>query len=103
MIVYVRKHYSPGFAELVIGGRMTGRKDLLVVFDSGSSYTYLNSQTYQTLLSFVSLEVLSYLLFQVSSTFLYYHIVLQIRISNDTLSQLIQLLTLICKFCESVY
>ncbi|KAK2978062.1 hypothetical protein RJ640_015700 [Escallonia rubra] len=45
--------YSPGFAELILGGKSTGLKNLLVVFDSGSSYTYLNSQTYQVLLSMV--------------------------------------------------
>lgn len=51
------KHYSPGFAELILGGRTTGLNNLLVVFDSGSSYTYLNSQTYQTLLSFVKKDL----------------------------------------------
>ncbi|KAM7517978.1 hypothetical protein LguiB_016940 [Lonicera macranthoides] len=34
------KHYSPGFAELILGGKTTGLKNLLIVFDSGSSYTF---------------------------------------------------------------
>lgn len=45
------KHYSPGYAELYFGGKSTGVKDLLVIFDSGSSYTYFASQAYQALLS----------------------------------------------------
>ncbi|KAK3026270.1 hypothetical protein RJ639_040482 [Escallonia herrerae] len=52
LLLHVRR-YSPGFAELTLGGKSTGLKNLLVVFDSGSSYTYLNSQTYQVLLSMV--------------------------------------------------
>ncbi|KAM7513874.1 hypothetical protein LguiA_003457 [Lonicera macranthoides] len=51
------KHYSPGFAELILGGKTTGLKNLLIVFDSGSSYTYLNSQTYYTFLSFLKKEL----------------------------------------------
>ncbi|KAK6287233.1 PREDICTED: aspartic proteinase Asp1 [Theobroma cacao] len=43
------KYYSPGIAELQFGGKATSVKNLIVVFDSGSSYTYLNSQAYQTL------------------------------------------------------
>ncbi|XP_048232750.1 aspartic proteinase Asp1 isoform X2 [Ricinus communis] len=43
------KHYSPGFAELIFDGKSTGIRNLLVVFDSGSSYTYLNAQAYQHL------------------------------------------------------
>ncbi|XP_010527074.1 PREDICTED: aspartic proteinase Asp1-like [Tarenaya hassleriana] len=42
------KHYSPGpGGELLFGGKTTGLKNLLVVFDSGSSYTYFNSKAYQ--------------------------------------------------------
>lgn len=49
-----RKHYSPGFAELTFDGKTTGFKNLIVAFDSGASYTYLNSQVYQGLISLVS-------------------------------------------------
>ncbi|WOG98559.1 hypothetical protein DCAR_0417903 [Daucus carota subsp. sativus] len=51
------KHYTPGFAELILNGRSSGLKNLLVVFDSGSSYTYFNTQTYQTLLSFIKKDL----------------------------------------------
>ncbi|OAY60984.1 aspartic proteinase Asp1 isoform X2 [Manihot esculenta] len=44
------KYYSPGFAELLFDGKSTGIRNLRTVFDSGSSYTYLNSQAYQGLL-----------------------------------------------------
>ncbi|XVF61090.1 hypothetical protein PTKIN_Ptkin08bG0101400 [Pterospermum kingtungense] len=43
------KYYSPGIAELYFGEKATVAKNLIVIFDSGSSYTYLNSQAYQTL------------------------------------------------------
>lgn len=45
------RHYSPGFAELIYGRRTTGIENLLVIFDSGSSYTYFASQAYHTLIS----------------------------------------------------
>ncbi|GKV22187.1 hypothetical protein SLEP1_g32072 [Rubroshorea leprosula] len=48
------KSYSPGSAELVFSGKTTGLKDLIVVFDSGSSYTYFNSQAYQKLLDLMN-------------------------------------------------
>ncbi|GAV65129.1 Asp domain-containing protein, partial [Cephalotus follicularis] len=51
------KYYSPGVAELLFGGKTTGSKNLLVVFDSGSSYTYFNSQGYQTLTSLLKEEL----------------------------------------------
>ncbi|KDP24798.1 hypothetical protein JCGZ_25323 [Jatropha curcas] len=44
------KYYSPGFSELMFDGKSTGIQNLLVAFDSGSSYTYLNSQAYRGLL-----------------------------------------------------
>ncbi|WRX08033.1 Xylanase inhibitor [Theobroma cacao] len=53
------KYYSPGIAELQFGGKATSVKNLIVVFDSGSSYTYLNSQAYQTLTVLVSSEAIS--------------------------------------------
>ncbi|KAI6691762.1 hypothetical protein NL676_019472 [Syzygium grande] len=43
------KHYSPGTAELLFAGKATGLKNLLLVVDSGSSYTYFSSQAYQAL------------------------------------------------------
>lgn len=50
----IRKHYSPGFGELIFNGRSTGLRNLFVVFDSGSSYTYFNAQAYQVLTSLVN-------------------------------------------------
>ncbi|XP_030516044.2 aspartic proteinase Asp1-like [Rhodamnia argentea] len=41
------EHYSPGTAELLFAGKATGLKNLLLVVDSGSSYTYFSSQAYQ--------------------------------------------------------
>ncbi|KAJ7957066.1 Aspartic proteinase Asp1 [Quillaja saponaria] len=51
------KHYSPGTAELIFGGKATGVNNLLVVFDSGSSYTYFNSKAYQALIYLVKKEL----------------------------------------------
>ncbi|CAL5368846.1 unnamed protein product [Camellia sinensis] len=50
-------HYSLGSAELIHGGKPIGSKNLLVVFDSGSSYTYLNGQTYQSFISLLRKEL----------------------------------------------
>ena len=47
-------HYSSGYAELIFGGKTTVSKNLQVTFDSGSSYTYLNSLAYQSLVHLVS-------------------------------------------------
>lgn len=41
------KHYTLGPAELLFNGQSSGLKGLGVVFDSGSSYTYFNSQAYK--------------------------------------------------------
>ncbi|KAF8411756.1 hypothetical protein HHK36_004314 [Tetracentron sinense] len=49
----LNKHYSPGPTELIYGGQHTGVKRLFVVFDSGSSYSYFNSQAYQAFISLV--------------------------------------------------
>ncbi|KAI3915608.1 hypothetical protein MKX01_015433 [Papaver californicum] len=46
-----QNHYSPGPAELFFGKQSISVKDLHVVFDSGSSYTYFNSQAYNALIS----------------------------------------------------
>lgn len=54
-----RKHYSPGYGEVIYGGKATGLKNLLVIFDSGSSYTYLSSQAYEGLLYLVSFLTLA--------------------------------------------
>ncbi|GKV33973.1 hypothetical protein SLEP1_g42404 [Rubroshorea leprosula] len=51
------KFYSPGFAELVFNGKAVGLKDLIAVFDSGSSYTYFNSLVYQNLLYLMNNEL----------------------------------------------
>ncbi|CAL5204394.1 unnamed protein product [Lathyrus oleraceus] len=51
------KHYSAGPAELVFGGKKTGFGNLLAVFDTGSSYTYFNSNTYQALISWLTKEL----------------------------------------------
>ncbi|XAR73118.1 Nepenthesin [Bertholletia excelsa] len=51
------KHYSPGLAELIFGGKATGVKNLIVVFDSGSSYTYLNSKAYHAFISLLKKEL----------------------------------------------
>ncbi|XP_020985217.1 aspartic proteinase Asp1 isoform X2 [Arachis duranensis] len=43
----LEKHYSAGPAKLLFDGKLTSIKDLELIFDSGSSYTYLNSEAYQ--------------------------------------------------------
>ncbi|XP_022884428.1 aspartic proteinase Asp1-like isoform X1 [Olea europaea var. sylvestris] len=45
------KHYAAGSAEFFFDGKSTGIKNLNVIFDSGSSYTYFNSQIYHSLIS----------------------------------------------------
>lgn len=52
----VRKYYSLGSADLQFGKQATGVKGLRLVFDSGSTYTYFNSQAYKALLSMVRCE-----------------------------------------------
>ncbi|GAU19554.1 hypothetical protein TSUD_303670 [Trifolium subterraneum] len=51
------KHYSAGAGELTFGGKRTGFGNLLAVFDTGSSYTYFNSNTYQALISWLTKEL----------------------------------------------
>ncbi|KAE7997563.1 hypothetical protein FH972_002186 [Carpinus fangiana] len=51
------EHYSPGSAELMFGGKTTGIKNLVLAFDTGSSYTYLNSQAYEALTTLVKKEL----------------------------------------------
>ncbi|GAB4835523.1 hypothetical protein Ancab_000433 [Ancistrocladus abbreviatus] len=52
------KYYSPGPAELLFGGKATGIRNLVVIFDSGSSYTYFASQPYQALISMLRKELM---------------------------------------------
>ncbi|PQQ03132.1 aspartic proteinase Asp1 [Prunus yedoensis var. nudiflora] len=47
------KWYTSGPAELVFGGKATSVKGLNMIFDSGSSYTYFNSQAYQATVTLV--------------------------------------------------
>ncbi|KAH6765499.1 Eukaryotic aspartyl protease family protein [Perilla frutescens var. hirtella] len=51
------KHYAAGSAELRFGGKSTGFKNLDVIFDSGSSYTYFSSQIYHALLTLIHKEL----------------------------------------------
>lgn len=51
------KHYSSGPAELVFGGKSTGVKGLIMIFDSGSSYTYFNSQAYQATVNLIKKDL----------------------------------------------
>lgn len=48
-----RKHYISGPADLLFNGKPTSVKGLQVIFDSGSSYSYFNSQAYLALLNTV--------------------------------------------------
>ncbi|XP_054820402.1 aspartic proteinase Asp1-like isoform X1 [Prosopis cineraria] len=50
------KHYSAGAAELIFGGKAMGVADP-VTFDSGSSYTYFNSNAYQALISWLKKQL----------------------------------------------
>ncbi|KAF3788622.1 Aspartic proteinase [Nymphaea thermarum] len=47
--------YSPGPANLIFGKQRI--KDLMVIFDSGSSYTYFTSRVYEVLLSEISKDL----------------------------------------------
>ena len=53
LVIFDRKHYSVSSAELTFGGKGVGIKNLDVIFDSGSSYSYLNSQAYRAIISLV--------------------------------------------------
>ncbi|XP_027329859.1 aspartyl protease APCB1-like isoform X5 [Abrus precatorius] len=48
------KHYSSGPAQLFFNGKATTVKGLELIFDSGSSYTYFNSQAYQAIVDLVT-------------------------------------------------
>ncbi|KAL4308666.1 hypothetical protein GQ457_01G028100 [Hibiscus cannabinus] len=51
------KHYSSGPAELYFGGKPTGIKNLNVIFDTGSTYTYLNSGVYKPVVDLIRKDV----------------------------------------------
>ncbi|GFP82046.1 aspartic proteinase asp1 [Phtheirospermum japonicum] len=48
------EHYSLGSADLLFDGKATNTKDLKIIFDSGSTYTYLRSKAYGTLLGLIN-------------------------------------------------
>ena len=48
------RKYSAGPAEVYFGGNPVGIRGLILTFDSGSSYTYFNSQVYGAVLNLVS-------------------------------------------------
>lgn len=50
-------HYSLGPADLHFGGQATGVKGLSVVFDSGSTYNYFNSDVYHAVVSLIKKEL----------------------------------------------
>ncbi|KAL8477418.1 hypothetical protein ACS0TY_029640 [Phlomoides rotata] len=51
------KHYAAGSAQLRFAGKTTGFKNLNIIFDSGSSYTYFNSPIYHALLTLITKEL----------------------------------------------
>nr|XP_027095739.1 aspartic proteinase Asp1-like isoform X1 [Coffea arabica] len=51
------KRYSVSSAELTFGGKGVGIKNLDVIFDSGSSYSYLNSQAYRAIISLIEKDL----------------------------------------------
>ncbi|KAJ3671643.1 hypothetical protein LUZ60_007722 [Juncus effusus] len=54
-----RNYYSPGPATVYFAGKSFGVKQMDIVFDSGSSYTYFTQQPYQALVSAVKSDVSS--------------------------------------------
>ncbi|WZZ63612.1 hypothetical protein YC2023_074982 [Brassica napus] len=46
-------HYTTGPAELLYNRKPTGLNGLKLIFDSGSSYTYFNSKTYQAIVNLI--------------------------------------------------
>ncbi|CAN4113644.1 unnamed protein product [Withania somnifera] len=50
-------HYSLGAVDLLFDGQATGIKGLPILFDSGSTYTYINSEAYNTLLSMIKKNI----------------------------------------------
>ncbi|KAE9446491.1 hypothetical protein C3L33_21614, partial [Rhododendron williamsianum] len=56
-IVSQLKHYKVGPAELLYGKQATGAKGFLVIFDSGSTYSYFNSDAYKATLSIMKKDL----------------------------------------------
>ncbi|KAE8658993.1 aspartic proteinase Asp1-like isoform X2 [Hibiscus syriacus] len=54
------KNYLSSPAEVLYDGKPTGIKDLKLIFDSGSSYTYFNFRVYEVVLDLVSKERLKW-------------------------------------------
>ncbi|GFP89827.1 aspartic proteinase asp1, partial [Phtheirospermum japonicum] len=48
------EHYFLGSADILLNGQATDSRDLGIIFDSGSTYTYLNSKDYGALLDLVN-------------------------------------------------
>lgn len=55
---YIRNYYSPGPANLYWGNQYLGVKQLEVVLDTGSTFTYFGLQSYQAFLSAVNINCL---------------------------------------------
>ncbi|KAE9456742.1 hypothetical protein C3L33_11355, partial [Rhododendron williamsianum] len=55
LVNYFRNYYMTGPVDLLFGGKTLVAKGLYVVFDSGSTYTYLNPQAYQDTLALATL------------------------------------------------
>ncbi|XP_020226061.1 aspartic proteinase Asp1 [Cajanus cajan] len=51
------QHYKTGPADLFFNGRPTSVKGLELIFDSGTSYTYFNSQVYRALVQLVTNDI----------------------------------------------
>ncbi|TKY74262.1 Aspartic proteinase Asp1 [Spatholobus suberectus] len=51
------KHYKTGPADLFFNGKPTSVKGLELIFDSGSSYTYFNSQAHKALVDLVTNDI----------------------------------------------
>lgn len=49
----LRNRYFLGLAELIVGGLKTGIKDLRIVFDSASTYTYFVPQAFKAIVNWV--------------------------------------------------
>ncbi|XP_027148440.1 aspartic proteinase Asp1-like [Coffea eugenioides] len=53
----LEKHYSVGPADLFFGGQASGVKGQSIVFDSGSTYNYFNSQAYNAVVSLLKKDI----------------------------------------------
>ncbi|XP_038695846.1 aspartic proteinase Asp1-like isoform X2 [Tripterygium wilfordii] len=57
MTTSLKEFYSSGPTELFFGGKPSGLKGFQVIFDSGSSYTYFNSEAYKTTLKLIRQDI----------------------------------------------